>query len=253
MPALWKRCPRTAILNGHLDKGWGFIDDFLSLGYDPTDSDEAIPNWTYHQQDSGTVTILDYQGGWLQLDSGGTTADDGVTAYRGTANGGECFVPAVGAEIFFEARVYPVDLGSMEASDGMQLFIGLADRTTPIMASGVVDATDYVGFKYDANDTDGDWHFVGYDGTEDDNDTGVDIDDGSTVKLGFWIKETDKMVPYINGVALEGHKITASASIPGANMMPILGCFSEGGVDPILKVDYVACFQKQLLDDPISS
>lgn len=253
MPALWKRCPRTAILNGHLDKGWGFIDDFHVGHYDSTDTTADPPLWKVDNTTNGSVAYTDYKGGWIALDSEAAGGDQGVQIQRSDGSGGEVFLPNANSEIFFECRIYPSDLGTLGSADShVQAFLGLASRDTTVMASGDISASDYAGFLYEDGYTSGNWYIAGSDGTQDANDTGVSVTDGSTVKLGFWIYKNEKIVPYINGVAYPSKKITASASMPSASMTPTLVCMGESGVDSIIKVDYVACFQTELLDDPIS-
>lgn len=252
-PALWGKCPRTAILSGHLDKGWGFIDDFLQAYAGTTDVAAAVGAWVVDNATAGTAALLDRAGGWMCVDAASSTADQGANVQRlSDTAGGECFYANADAEIFIEFRIEPSDLGGLTAGNGAQLFFGLHPRDTTIFAAGVLSGTDYIGLTYDAGDTAGSWQFTGEkSGTQDKNDTGVDIvDDGASdarQRIGFHIKGVTEAIPYINGVAYPAAKLPAAA-IPTALMAPSIAVLSEGTVDPLVNVDWVACFQVQCLD-----
>lgn len=253
-PALWNRCPRAQILTGHVDRGFGFLADFNGGAVGPLIIDEGGGGWTVDNATNGTAVLQDRLGGWLQLDAASTTADQGVQVQRllDTA-GGENYLPSANADIYMEWRIEPSDLGGLTADNGAQLFFGLAIRDPSFFASGVPSAANYIGFSYDAGDTGGNWQFTGEKGgTQDKNDTGVAIVDDAASdarqRIGFVIKGLTEAVPYINGKAYTAAKLP-TAAIPVVNMAPTAAVLSEGTVDPIVSVDFCACFQAQKIDE----
>ena len=59
------------------------------------------------------------------------------------------------------------------------------------------------------------------------------------IKLGFEIDGLTKITPYVNGVA----KAAITTNIPIVGMTPSFVCHSSGTTDPIVHVDWVACYQ----------
>jgi hypothetical protein len=251
---LWKNCPRTNILNGHIDRGFGFIDDFLGGAVGPLLIGGGGGGWTVDNATTGTAALIDRKGGWLQLDSAAAVADQGAQIQRllDTA-GGECFIASAASKIYLEWRIEPSDLGGLVAANGAQLFFGLHPRDPSIFASGVMSGDNYIGFVYDAADTGGTWQFEGAKAdTTDSNDTGVAIVDDASAdarqRLGLLIDGVTSATPYINGVAYPAAKIP-TAGIPIVEMAPSAACLSEGTVDPLVNIDYCACFQVESIDD----
>ena len=69
--------------------------------------------------------------------------------------------------------------------------------------------------------------------------------DDTYVKVGFVIDGVSKITPYVNGVA----KTAITTNIPIVEMTPSFVCHSSGTTDPIMHIDWVACYQIEQIDN----
>ena len=69
--------------------------------------------------------------------------------------------------------------------------------------------------------------------------------DDEYVKLGFVVDGLTKITPFVNGVA----KTAITTNIPIVGMTPSFVCHSSGTTDPIVHVDWVACYQEENIDN----
>lgn len=230
-PTVWSQAPLTEISNGGLTEGFGFIDDFLAF-------DDASYRWVLTQDSAGTAAMdAAAKGGVLLLDSGGTTNNQGIQIQMGGAAGAASFIPNASAKIYFEARVKIADIGTSGSATG-NMVVGLASVDTTVLASGANSALDHIVFEHLDDDSEVDFHSEKAGSRDSSTELHTLVDD-DYVKLGFIVDGLTSITPYVNGVAKTAH----TTQIPIVAMTPTLVCHSAGTTDPILHVDWVACYQ----------
>lgn len=224
---LWKDCPLHQLLVGDPGVGWAFFDDFIR---------EATGLYTETQATAGAFALTDAAGGVAEADSGSTTQHQGITVQKP----GELFIPQSGSKIWMEAR-FKVDV----VSTPPQVFIGLSEEDTTLIASGANSSTNHIGFESIA-DAGVDVKFVtekaGSRGALDDI-TALEAD--TYIKLGFRVTETGKIEVYINGEKY-ATLFEDSDDIPIVEMTPSLVCQTDGTTQPKLYIDWW-CFAQELL------
>lgn len=228
-PNVWSLVPITEINNGGLSEGYGLIDDFISF------NDESP--WIVTNATAGTATLDDAKGGVLLLDSASSSDGQGVQMQLGGATGSESFIPSAASKIYLEARVKLADIGT-SGSDTCDMFIGLAEVDTTIIASGANSTANHVGFEHVDDDGAVDFHSEKA-GTRSSETSVHTLSDGTYVKLGFVIDGVSKITPYVDGIA----KTAITTNVPIVEMTPSLVCQSAGSTDPIMHVDWIACYQ----------
>ena len=235
-PTLWHQAPVTQIMSGDLGEGFGFIDDFLTLNAETAAVGNIVVDWVATQDSAGTAALdAAAKGGVLLLDSGGTTNNQGMQAQHVSA----CFIPSAASKIYFEARVKIADIGT-SGSDTGNLVVGLAAVDTTVLASGANSTANHICFEH--LDDDGAVDFHSEKAGSRDSSTGLHtLTDDDYVKLGFLGDGVTSITPYVNGVAKTAH----TTQIPIVAMTPTFVCHSAGTTDPILHVDWVACFQAE--------
>jgi len=200
-----------------------------------SDFNEGVGGWEVTQATAGTMTA-DNTGATLQalVDCGSTTATQGANCQLGLQ-----VKPVKGTKICFEARVKVED-----SATGPELFVGLAELDTSIVASSAVSTANHVGFS---SITDNNvLLFNAEKATAGSTEASTTLVESTFVNLGFVIDGTDSVTQYVNGVET-GSGFT-SANIPIVALAPSLVCQSGGTTDPILHVDWIGCYQsiKQL-------
>ena len=232
-PTLWHQAPIMQIMGGDLGEGFGFIDDFLSW-------DDASYRWLLTQASAGTIAMDPAaKGGVLLLDSGGTTNNQGVQMQAGGAIGASSFIASAASKIYFEARVKIADIGT-SGSDTGNMLVGLTAVSSAVLSSGANDTANHISFEH--LDDDGAVDFHSEKAGSRDSSTGLHtLTDDDYVKLGFLVDGVTSITPYVNGVAKTAH----TTQIPIVAMTPTFVCHSAGTTDPILHVDWVACFQAE--------
>ena len=232
-PNLWHQAPLTQLLTGGLGEGFGFIDDFLAF-------DDASYRWVLTQASAGTaVNDTAAKGGVLLLDSGSTTDNQGIQIQLGGAVGASSFIATASSKIYFEARVKIADIGT-SGSDTGNLLVGLTEVDTTVLGSGANSTANHISFEHLDDDGAVDFHSEKA-GTRD-SSTGLHtLTDDDYFKIGFLVNGVSKITPYVNGIAKTAH----TTQIPIVAMTPTLVCHSAGTTDPILHVDWVACFQAE--------
>jgi len=232
-PTLWNQAPLAQISVGGLDQGFGFIDDFFAF-------DDASYRWVLTQDSAGTVAMdAAAKGGVVLLDSNSTTNNQGIQIQMGGAAGAASFIPNANANIYFEARVKIADIGTSGSATG-NLVVGLAAVDTTVLASGANSTANHICFEHLDDDSEVDFHSEKA-GSRD-SSTGLHtLVDDDYVKLGFLVKGLTSITPFVNGVAKTAH----TTQIPIVAMTPTFVCHSAGTTDPILHVDWVACYQEE--------
>lgn len=150
----------------------------------------------------GTLVMADRVGGWLYV-TGGGAAGQGIQMQ----SDGAAFLPTVDKDIFFEASVEVVD------ADDQDWFVGMASLDTNIFST---DPTELIAFRGDDGDVDIDFQ-VRESGTGAQADTGSDMSNTTAIRLGFWVKGTTSVTPYINNVA--GTAVTVN--LPSSNNLRV--------------------------------
>ena len=227
-PTVWSQSPLTQLSVGGLDEGFGIIDDFLTF------DDEN--KWVLTQASAGTAALdAAAKGGVLLLDSASSTNNQGVQIQLGGAAGASSFIANANSKIYYEARVKIADIGSTTC----QMFAGLAIVDTSLFASAANSTANHIGFEA-INSTAMGIHSEKA-GSRSSTASVHTVVDDTYVKLGFVVDGLTKITPYVNGVA----KDAITTNIPIVEMTPSFVCHSSGTTDPILHVDWVACYQAE--------
>jgi len=225
---LWNQAPNDQIDAGALDQGFGFKTDFLSF----TDTHD----WVLTQATAGTVAPDTAAiGGAVLLDCNSTTNNQGVQIQLGGAVGAASFIASAASKIYFEARVKIADIGSTTC----QMFAGLAVVDTSVFASAANSTANHIGFEA-INTTAMGIHSEKA-GSRSSTAAVHTVVDDDYVKLGFVVDGLTKITPYVNGVA----QTAITSNIPIVGMTPSFVCHSSGTTDPIVHVDWVACYQAE--------
>lgn len=234
-PTIFHQAPLAQIAVGGISEGFGILDDFVSF------NDESP--WIVTNATSGTAILADAKGGVLDLDSAAAVDGQGVQIQYGGATGAASFVPNANAKIYFEARVKVTDIGT-SGSDTCDLFVGLAEVDTTVVASGANSTDNHIGFEHVDDDGAVDFHSEKA-GSRSSSSAVHTLSDGTYVKLGILVDGVSKITPFVNGVA--GTAITTN--VPIVALTPTLVCQSAGTTDPIMSVDFVACCQAEQIDN----
>ena len=245
-PALWAKQPRDF---QDLSVGFGFIDDFLSRDIGASeagsaaDASDAVNNgrWFLTSATSGTA-LLDpaAKGGVLLLDSAAAANNQGAQIQLGgNGIGAASFIPNASAKIYYEARIKVADIGSTTC----QVFAGLAEVDTSVFQSAANSTANHIG--YEAINTTAVGIHSEKAGSRSSTASAHTLVDGTYVKLGFVVDGLTSVTPYVNGVA----KTAITTNIPIVDLTPSFVCHSSGTTDPILHIDWVACYQEEQIDN----
>ncbi len=157
-------------------------------------STTAYAGYTVTALVAGTLVMKDAVGGVLELTGGAST--QGIQMQ----SDGEIYLPAANKDIFFEATV------EAEDADDLDWMVGLAKTDTDIFTTDPAALIVFRGLDASANID----FQVRDSGTGATTDTGTDLVNGTQIRLGFWVKGTTSVTPYINGVA----QTPVTANIP---------------------------------------
>jgi hypothetical protein len=225
---LWSQAPNDQIESGAIDEGFGLTDEFLTF------DDEN--KWVLTQATAGTAALdAAAKGGVLLLDCNSTTNNQGVQIQLGGAAGASSFIASAASKIYFEARVKIADIGSTTC----QMFVGLAIVDTSVLASAANSTANHIGFEA-INTTAMGIHSEKA-GSRSSTASVHTLVDDDYVKLGFVVDGLTKITPYVNDVA----QTAITDNIPIVGMTPTVVCHSSGTTDPIVHVDWVACYQAE--------
>lgn len=218
-PILWAGCPVAELIENP-DRGLYYFNDFV----------EDLSGWTETQATSGTIAVdTDEAYGAIILDGGATTNDQGIQAQSSN-----CCTPTASSEIYFECRVKSAN------SDSWQGIIGLADDDTTVMASGENSTANHIGFEANATTQAATASRVDFynesGGTRTSTSTVHTFVDGTYVNLGFYVKGTERIDIYVDGVL---NATQPSTNIPTADMALTLACLVEGSNQPTLTFDWI--------------
>lgn len=214
--------------------GFAFFDDFLDL---------ATGKYTATQATAGTFALTDADGGVVIADSNSATDTQGINVQLG-GTAGEIVKCEADSEVIFEARIKVHDFGT--AGAGQQLFLGLSETDTTIIASSANSSDNHIGFEAIATDSvTGVGEKATARGTVASLVTLVDSDvtAGSWVKLGFRVVGVTRIEFYVNGT--KNATTLATANIPIVEMRPSLVVQSDGAsTDVLVHMDWWYCIKK---------
>ena len=171
-----------------------YMDDFTGVALDNTN------DWTVVKDSSATAALgADAESGTLVLTSQATTDNDGASV-----QGNEIFAVNASRDIWFETKLFVTDA----EGDNTEICVGLTVNfaTNP---EAMLTAADRIVFQVDDGDSNIDC-ITEKDGTATTTDSGVDIESGTYVTLGFHVKETNSVEFFVNRNKVATH----TANIP---------------------------------------
>lgn len=222
---LWKNCP---ILEYLWDPTIGILLDEQWQSYDP---EATNGDYVLTQATAGTGAISTAAPGVLELDCNSTTQGQGVQLQRVKS----AFLPAAGKHIWAEFKLKVVD-----TYDKVQLFCGLSEIDTTLIASGANSSANHIGWEI-ATAGAGALTFAGEKAGTRGTATSTSIAEATYIKLGFYVNGVTGIQQYINGVAT-GSEI-ATANIPVVALYPSFVCQTDDTNDPILHLQGYRIFQ----------
>lgn len=222
---LWKSCP---LLEYWFDPSIGVFLDEQWQSYDP---EATNGEYVLTQATAGTAAISTAASGVLELDCNSTTQGQGVQIQRVKS----AFVPAANKHIWFECKLKVVD-----TYNKVQLFAGLSEIDTSIIASGANSSANHIGWEIPTAGA-GALTFAGEKAGARGTATSTSIAEDTYIKLGFYVNGVTSIQQYINGVAT-GSEI-ATANVPVVALYPSFTCQTDDTNDPILHLQSYRIFQ----------
>lgn len=213
---LWKSCP---LLEYWHDPMIGFMVDER---WDSYDAAATTGDYVGTQATAGTAAISTAAPGVLEIDCNSTTQGQGFQIQRAKS----VFLPAAGKHIWAEFKIKVVD-----TYDKVQLFCGLSEIDTTIIASGANSSANHIGWEIPTAGA-GALTFAGEKAGSRGTATSTSIAEDTYIKLGFYVDGVTSIQQYINGVAT-GSAI-ATANIPVVAIYPSFVCQTDDTNDPIL-------------------
>lgn len=222
---LWKTCPlaeyaHDPMIGALLDERWQSYNAAATTG-----------DYVLTQATQGTAAISTAAPGVLELDCNSTTQGQGANLQRAKS----VFLPAAGKHIWAEFKVKVVD-----TYDKVQLFVGLSELDTTLIASGANSSANHIGWEIPTAGA-GAMTFAGEKAGARGTATSTSIAEDTYIKLGFYVDGVTSIQQYINGVAT-GSAI-ATANIPVVALYPSFVCQTDDTNDPILHIQGYRIFQ----------
>jgi hypothetical protein len=221
---LWADCPLLAYACDHKI---GTLLDETFTRYDAaaTDGDYVLTQAT-----TGAAAISTAAPGVLELDSNSTTSAQGANLQQKKA----VFVPAAGKDIWAEFRIKIVD-----TFDFVELFVGLAESDTTIIAASAVSTANHIGWQCVTDN--GVLLFDCEKASAGTTIAAATIAEATYINLGFKVVGVTSIQQFINGVATGA--LIATANIPIVALFPSFVCQSAGTNDPIMHIQGYRIFQ----------
>lgn len=188
--------------------------------------------WTITEVGTSLQNLKDERNGVLDLTSGGTE-DNGNNCQLGgtgdTETTGEAFLPAVGKNMWFEAKIKSDDVTQHD------FFVGLSIQDAAILAS---NGADMIGFITHDGDALLDFISNSTAGGASTNSGIHTLVDNTYVTVGFKVSGLDKIEYYVNGV-LKG----TSTNVPATEMKLSMAQLTGEGNAATLSLDYIVMAQ----------
>lgn len=238
-PAIWGPLDQLSIRYG--TEGFDWSDQFLHY--------VAGGMYTATAAVTGTAALLaGDEGGFLDLDSGSTTTDQGVQIQSLAT----IVKPIAGRTIAFEMRAALRDQGAAATPQlGTLFFAGLSEMDTTFFAAGANSSANHVGFEMNAltqagtGGTAGSVNFYGEKAGVRNTaaaDVGLNVQAltaNTFVKYGFVIDGVTNTKVFINGVYTAD--VIPTANVPIVAMALTVCCLTEVTNRPLLRVDWIRC------------
>lgn len=218
---VWGAGGRAPLLEHLFNPGIAVLLDEQWQSFDP---EATNGNWVSTAATAGTSALSTAETGVLELDSASTTQGQGIQVQRVKSP----IVLKANTKTWIEFPVKVVD-----TFDKAQLFIGLAESDTSIIASGALSTANHLGWKCETGDA-GVLTFEGAKASAAGTASAATIAEATYIRLGLFIDGVTSAQQYINGVAT-GDAI-ATANIPIVVVYPSLVCLTDGTNDPIMHV-----------------
>lgn len=215
---VWGRAP---LVEQKFDPSIAALLDEQWQSYDP---EATNGEWVLTQATTGAAAISTALPGVLELDSNSTTSTQGAQIQRVKS----AFVPTANKSVWGEFQIKVVD-----TFDKVELFVGLSEIDTTIIASSAVSPANFIGWQCVTDD--GVLLFASEKATVGTTQASATIAEDTWIRLGFFYDgAADTLQQYVNGVAT-GTAI-ATANIPKVALYPSFVCQSAGTNDPILHI-----------------
>ena len=221
---LWKTCPLQEYIH---DPMIGVLCDERWQNYNAA---ATTGDYVLTQATAGTGAISTAAPGVLELDSNSTTSTQGANLQRVKS----IFVPAAGKHIWAEFKIKIVD-----TFDKVELFCGLSDVETAIIASSANASDNHIGWQCVTDD--GVLLFSAEKAGTGTTKAAATIAEDTYITLGFYVNGVTEIEQYVNGVLTGTNHVTAN--IPVVAMCPSFVCQSAGTNDPIMHIQGYRCFQ----------
>lgn len=222
---LWRSCP---LLEYFFDPTIGTLLDEQWNNYDAA---ATTGDYVGTQATAGTAAKSTAAIGVLEVDCNSTTQGQGFQIQRTKS----AFLPAAGKHIWAEFKLKVVD-----TYDKVQLFCGLSEIDTTIIASGANSSANHIGWEIPTAGA-GALTFAGEKAGARGTATSTSIAEDTYIKLGFYVNGVTSIQQYINGAAT-GSEI-ATANIPVVAIYPSFVCQTDDTNDPILHLQGYRIFQ----------
>lgn len=221
---LWADCPLLEYLHDPS------IGTYLNETFQSYNAAATTGDWILTQATQGTAAISTAETGVLEIDSNSSTATQGANLQRVKS----VFVPAAGKDLWYEVTFKIVD-----TFDKAEIFAGLSDVETAILASSANASDNHVGWQCVTDD--GVLLFSCEKAGAGATRAAATIAEATYIQLGFKINGVTSIDQYINGVLTGTANVTAN--IPIVAMVPSFVCQSGGTNDPIMHVKRLRIFQ----------
>lgn len=222
---LWRSCPLLEYIHDPLI---GFMVDER---WDSYDAAATTGDYVGTQATAGTAAISTAAPGVLEIDCNSTTQGQGFQIQRAKS----VFLPAAGKHIWAEFKLKVVD-----TFDKVQLFAGLSEIDTTLIAAGANSSANHIGWEV-ATAGAGVMTFAGEKAGARGTSTAATLAEDTYVKLGFYVDGVTSITQFINGVTV-GTAI-ATANVPIVALYPSFVCQTDDTNDPILHLQAYRIFQ----------
>lgn len=217
---LWADCPWLAAQNDPA------IAHFMMEDFNNNHA-ATMAGYTTTQATQGTFAIGGDAGGTALVDSNSTTIHQGANVQKL----GLCITPAATKDIWFETRIKVAD-----TYDKVQLFAGLAESDTTLLASGAISHNNGIGIA-SLTTAAGVAILSAVKATAAGTVAGIKtIAEDTWFTFGFKVNGVTSIEYWIDGV--KGSSTLLTDNIPIVALTPSFVCQSDGTNDPILHIDY---------------
>lgn len=219
---VWANAP---LIERQFDQSLAVLLDEQFQTYNAT---ATTGDWVATAVTSGTAAADVTAPGGLLLDSGATTATQGIQIQRLKSP----FFPAANKSIWAEF-VLTLTAATPPVTKGV-IFVGLAESDTTIFASGSITTANHIGWAIQTTELLA-LTFRSNKATVEATKTGLTVVAATQFKVGFrYDGVADTVQQYVNGVATG--TAVATASVPKVVLYPSIACLSDGVDRPKLLV-----------------